>query len=90
MTAEAPATGLVPRGCFNLHYEAWAHPYNWTDDNDVAAQGLARTVSRAVADTQPKHRNRRQLSGRVATASQCKAQIGERVHRLAACHQHAG
>ncbi|MDP5367549.1 MAG: hypothetical protein NWT12_14790 [Paracoccaceae bacterium] len=58
MTAEAPATGLVPRGCFNLHYEAWAHPYNWTDDNDVAAQGLARTVSRAVADTQTKYRNR--------------------------------
>jgi pimeloyl-ACP methyl ester carboxylesterase len=58
LTAETPAMGQVPRGCFNLHYEAWAHPYNWTDDNDVAAQGLARTVSRAVAATQDKFRGR--------------------------------
>lgn len=71
MTAQTPAMGQVPRGCFNLHYEAWAHPYNWTDDNDVAAQGLAQTVARAVADTQTKYsgRNIRVLKPVVVTHS---------------------
>lgn len=49
LTAESPAMEQVPRGCFALHYEAWAHPYNWTDDNRASGEKLAATVDAAVA-----------------------------------------
>ncbi|WP_415919325.1 esterase/lipase family protein [Tateyamaria sp. SN6-1] len=54
MTAQQPASGQVPRGCHAVRYEVFAHPYNWTDDNRTSAQGLARTVAQAVADTTAK------------------------------------
>jgi hypothetical protein len=50
-TAETPAAGQVPNGCFNLKYEVWAHPYNWTDDNKRSGEALAQTVANAIADT---------------------------------------
>ncbi len=49
LTAETPAAGQVPRGCFNLKYEVWVHPYNWTDDNANSGSTLGRTVADAVA-----------------------------------------
>ncbi|UWQ79081.1 hypothetical protein K3725_17565 [Leisingera sp. S132] len=55
LTAETPAAGQVPKGCFNLHYEAWAHPYNWTDDNLNSGKKLGETVDRAVAETEQKY-----------------------------------
>lgn len=55
VVAAQPASGLLPRGCFHLHYEAWAHPYNWTDDNLNSAKGLAETVNKAIQDTQIKY-----------------------------------
>ncbi|WP_179381793.1 esterase/lipase family protein [Jannaschia marina] len=48
MTAETPAGGQVPRGCFNLKYEVWVHPYNWTDDNANSARRLGDTVAAAA------------------------------------------
>lgn len=59
-TAAAPASGQVPYGCFALHYEAWAHPYNWTDDNRESGRLLGATVDAAIADTQARYGNRTQ------------------------------
>ncbi|MEQ5776503.1 hypothetical protein J4E05_13305 [Thalassospira sp. NFXS8] len=55
--AETPAAGQVPRGCFNLHYEVWVHPYNWTDDNLNSGKALGETVAKAVAETTQKYRD---------------------------------
>ena len=57
-TAETPAAGQVPYGCFNLHYEVWAHPYNWTDDNRASGAKLGETVDKAVAATAQKYEGR--------------------------------
>lgn len=50
-TAQQPASGQLPRGCSNVNYEVWAHPYNWTDDNTNSGRDLAATVDSALAGT---------------------------------------
>jgi hypothetical protein len=55
LIAPHPASGQLPRGCFSLHYEAWAYPYNWTDDNLNSAKGLAEIVTNAIEGTEEKY-----------------------------------
>lgn len=38
-----------------LIFEAFAHPYNWTDDNGAAASGLNDTIQRAIDQTASKY-----------------------------------
>lgn len=56
VVAEQPSTAGtdVPARCHARKYEAFAHPYNWTDDNRNSGRDLARTVASAVARTTEK------------------------------------
>ncbi len=61
-TAATPGGGApVPTGCFNLRYEVWAYPYNWSNTNrDSGAgigsrQSLSDLVDTAVAECHRLH-----------------------------------
>ncbi len=44
-------------GCSNIHFEVWAHPYNWTDDNTNAAKDLKKVVQKAHQETIEKYKD---------------------------------
>ncbi|EPJ45051.1 MAG: hypothetical protein OFPII_30430 [Osedax symbiont Rs1] len=58
-----------PIDCSNIHFEVWAHPYNWTDSNENAAlgitdnddgprvNGLTDVVATAFAETTAKYQD---------------------------------
>lgn len=48
----------LPPRCHAVSFEAFAHPYNWTDDNRNSGRDLARTVTQAVRETTRKYANR--------------------------------
>ncbi|RAU17530.1 hypothetical protein DN062_12630 [Nitrincola tibetensis] len=55
VSATLPENGLLPRGCSALHYEVWAPPYNWTDDNLNSGRDLGDTVRKALEGTAKKY-----------------------------------
>ncbi|MGH1369561.1 MAG: esterase/lipase family protein [Maritimibacter sp.] len=57
-TAAQPGAGVVRRGCFNIHYEAYAHPYNWMDSNIESGQKLGDRVDQAIAETEETYGDR--------------------------------
>lgn len=54
-TAQQPVSSDLPPGCFNLNYEVWAHPYNWTNDNSEAGKSLDDVVAAAISGTEAKY-----------------------------------
>lgn len=51
VVAEQPSTGQVPARCHAVKFEAFAHPYNWTDDNRNSGRALRDTMAFAVRET---------------------------------------
>lgn len=55
--AEQPVSGQVPARCHAVKFEAFAHPYNWTDDNRNSGRDLRQTVAFSVSETRRKFAN---------------------------------
>lgn len=51
VVAEQPSSGQVPARCHAVKFEAFAHPYNWTDDNRNSGRALQDTVAFAIRET---------------------------------------
>ena len=54
-TAPSGTTVQRPQQFTEVHYEVWAHPYNWTNDNLDSGGRLAETVQAAIDGTIQKY-----------------------------------